>query len=88
MPRALWWSQGAGLFLMSEVPLYTATHENIRRQYVRQNTCVLLNTTPHTLHPAPFTLHPEPYTLHPEPYTLQPEPHTPHPASYTLHSEF
>ena len=22
MPRALWWSQGGGLFLMSEVPLY------------------------------------------------------------------
>jgi hypothetical protein len=23
MPRALWWSQGGGRFLMSEVPLYT-----------------------------------------------------------------
>jgi hypothetical protein len=22
MPRALWWSYGGGLFLMSEVPLY------------------------------------------------------------------
>ena len=22
MPRALWWSSGGGLFLMSEVPLY------------------------------------------------------------------
>ena len=25
MPRAIWWSEGGGLFLMSEVPLYPGT---------------------------------------------------------------
>jgi len=25
MPRALWWRQGGGLFLMSEVPLYVSS---------------------------------------------------------------
>ena len=31
MPRALWWPQGGGLFLMGEVPLYTLNPKPQRR---------------------------------------------------------
>ena len=33
MPRALWWSQGRGLFLMSEVPMY-GTHQTFKAGFL------------------------------------------------------
>ena len=35
MPRALWWSQKGGLFLMSEVPLYLVEPRAFRREHHR-----------------------------------------------------
>jgi hypothetical protein len=34
MPRALWWSQGGGLFHMSEVPLYYADHSRSAQSHI------------------------------------------------------
>ena len=35
MPKALWWSQGEGLFPMSELPLHKSIEESSHSKYLK-----------------------------------------------------
>ena len=52
MPRALWWSLGGWLFLMSEVPLYASAC--LHGSTLRERSCKKTSLTRTRTHPGPY----------------------------------